>query len=253
MNKEAVVKTVGVIAICLIAVYGQLREKRNKLNALAQNVRARSIIRLLIVCIQRQNTAGQRIHHVLCGSLHDDIAYEIRRQRTVTRQKSTKIGKLLRSRQITEQQQIDSFLKAKTLFFDKTGHNFLDIIAAIKKLAVAGNGFPVHYLAGLNIRNLCQTCENAFSVDVTQTTLYVIFLIQARINGAVLLAKTCIALHLRCNRKQIKFVIFCHSVTLLSESLVSARSWPQTASYFRFHSIHICLLLYMISAIHANL
>ena len=128
-----------VVAECLVTVDGQQREHADQLQALTQNVRERSVIRIVVIGKQCQYASCQRIHEILAGLLHDDIPHKIRRERTVAAQKLAEFRELLTIGKFAEQQHIGAFLKAEVTvlwhFFD----DFLHVITAIEQLAVTGN------------------------------------------------------------------------------------------------------------------
>ena len=65
MDEKAV--SVMVMAVGLIAVDAQDREKSDELDALAQHVGKGGIVRPVVVGIKSEDASGQRIHHILAG------------------------------------------------------------------------------------------------------------------------------------------------------------------------------------------
>ena len=174
-----------IVAVRLITVYREHGEQRNELQALAQYILGAVVRGPGVVAVQRQHTAGQRIHHVGVGRLEDDVAHEIRGQRAVARQQLLKIIQLCLIRQRAKQKQINGFLKAVPLFADKSRYDLLHIHAAVKQLAFAGHLFAVYHFAGLYFTDLCQACVHAVAVQVAQAAVDSVLHIHFRLDDIV--------------------------------------------------------------------
>ncbi len=78
MDKEALF--VMVVTVSLVPVYGQQREQRYQLQGLPQHIGQCIVISVIIIGIHGQNASGQCVHHIVTGSLHNDIPHKVCRQ-----------------------------------------------------------------------------------------------------------------------------------------------------------------------------
>ena len=184
VNVQAV--PVVVVAVRLIAVDREQRENRDELDALAQHVRHRDVVRRVIVGIHRQHAARERVHHVAAGRLHDDVAHEVCRQRPVKGKLAFEQLELFGRRQLAEKQQIGRHLKSEAVVGGHAAHEILDVIAAVKKLTLARDACSVHDFMRTNFRNVGQTCQHAVAVEIAQTALYVVLAVECGVDHTVL-------------------------------------------------------------------
>ena len=155
------------VAVCMIPVYHQHRELADQIQALAQHVRNRGVVRLVIVGIQLQDASGNVIHHILAGRLHNDIPEKIGRQHPALCQHHLKILQLLCVRKLSEQEQVCGLLEARMLGIQESFYNVLDIISAVVEAPCARHFFPVDNLLGTDIGYISQACKHTLSIQIT--------------------------------------------------------------------------------------
>ena len=78
--------SVVIMAVCLVAIYGKHRKQCDELQALTQNVRKGDVICTIVVSIEGQNAACERVHHVLAWCFQNNISDKAGRKRTISRQ-----------------------------------------------------------------------------------------------------------------------------------------------------------------------
>ena len=167
---------------------GKHREQGDELQGLAQHVRDGDVVAPVIIGIEGQDAAGQGIHHILAGRLHDNIPHKVGRERAVGSQKSRKVRELLFVRQAAKEQQIGDLFKAEALFGYEALYKLFDVQSAVVELSFTGDLLPVHGLVSLDLADLGKAGQNTLAVDIAQPALYVIFRIQLRIDLAGCLA-----------------------------------------------------------------
>ncbi len=129
VNEQAL--SVMIMAVCLIAVYRQTGEKGDQLKRLSQYIGDGNIVGIVIIGIQGQYASCQRVHHVIAGSLHDNVPDKAGRQGTVMCQKLFEVLQLLHGRQFAEQQQVSGLLITKVSLLDGPFYNFFNIVSSI--------------------------------------------------------------------------------------------------------------------------
>ena len=93
---------VMVMAVGLVGVHGQHGEEGDELQGLAQYVGQGNVVRPVIIGVERQDAAGQSIHHIFAGRFHNNIPHEMGGKRAVGGQESGKCFQLFFVRQIAE-------------------------------------------------------------------------------------------------------------------------------------------------------
>ena len=164
-------------AVGLVAVDGQLRRVRNQLQTLAQGVRQADVIGGVIVAVERQNGAGERVHHVAGRDLHDDVAHEAARQAAVIVQQTAELLELCRGRQFAEEQQVNRLLKAEALVPERAIHQLAHVVPAVVQHALTGDGVVAVNGVALDLGDASQARQHAAAVGIAQAALDVIFLI----------------------------------------------------------------------------
>ena len=84
---------VVIVAVGLVAVHRQQGEQRNQLHGLPQHVGDGNIFRVLVIGIEGEHAAGQGVHHVAAGGLHDDVPHKAGGQGAVKGKSSQKVLK----------------------------------------------------------------------------------------------------------------------------------------------------------------
>ena len=135
-----------VMIVCMIAIYRKHGKDTDQRQTLTQYIGQRDVIRVGIVSVKSQNTSGKRIHHILAGRLHDHVPDKICGQRSLRRQDSFEMFQLVLIGKHAKQQQISNFLKAKPSLTEKSLSQIVDVIPAVIKLSLTGNGLTVHHL-----------------------------------------------------------------------------------------------------------
>ena len=69
---------------------------------------------------------------------------------------------------LAEKQQIGTFLKAEVAVLGKSGNQIFDIVTTIEELAVCGNRFTIDNFCGTDFRDLRQSDQDTFSVQIAQ-------------------------------------------------------------------------------------
>ena len=77
---------------------------------------------------------------------------------------------------LAEKQQIGTFLKAEVAVLGKSGNQIFDIVTTIEELAVCGNRFTIDNFCGTDFRDLRQSDQNTFSVQIAQTAFDIVSL-----------------------------------------------------------------------------
>ena len=179
-------------ALHLIGVGHDGRHTGNKRNALAHIVFEGEIIGVVVVGIERQHGAGQLVHHVLGGILHDDIFREILRQLAVFVKQLADAVVLTLIRQFTENQQPDDLLVGEAAFAAAAGDDIRNIHAAVGQAALIRHLVTVVDQIAVDIADVRQTGHDAGAVPVAQTALdavVFIFILADDIVGAIFCTK----------------------------------------------------------------
>ena len=106
----------------------------------------------------------------MAGGLHDDIPGKVCGHGAALAQHPAELLKLFLRGQFAEQQQIGRLFKGETAA-GRSPDQVLDIIAAVKQLAVRRLFYAVHILKGADIGNIRQTRQHALAVFVAQARL----------------------------------------------------------------------------------
>ena len=166
---------VDIIVVGMVAVDGQHRQHADQLEALLKLGLQAAVADGIVIAGQRQHAAGQRVHQVLAGSLHDDIAGEVGGQIAAGGQRAAEGGQLLLGGQIAQQQQIGRLLKGKALAA-QPADEVIDIIAAVPQPARAGHLLAVAPGEGVDAGDAGQPHQHALAVLVAQAALDVVAL-----------------------------------------------------------------------------
>ena len=180
---EAFVTLIVVVAV--VAIYRQQRKHGDQHQTLPQHIGQRHVAHVVIIAGQREHAAAQGVHHVAAGGLHDDVAHEVGGKRAAIRQRALKKGQFLTGGQLAKEQQVSDFLKAEAVLPGLCAHQVRDVVPAVEKAALAGNGFAVDLLVADNLRDIGQAGQHAPALLIAQAALYAIGLIQLRIDRTV--------------------------------------------------------------------
>ena len=173
-----------IVIVGVVAVDRQHRENADELDALFQLGLQVGLADVVIVAGQRQHAAGQRVHQVVTGGLHDDVAHKVCRQVAAFGKAGGEALELLFVRQVAEQQQIGRALKRIALAA-QTADQVIDVVAAVPELALAGNLLAVALLKGVDAGNVRDARQHALAVFVAQTALDVVLGKQRGIDAVV--------------------------------------------------------------------
>lgn len=156
----------------LVGVDRKQRENGDQLQALAQHVFHRNAVGIVVVGIERQHAARQRVHPVFARRFEDHIAHKGGRQRAIPGEKGGKGGKLLPLRQLGKKEEPDRLLKAKPPLGEKAAAEIPDRDPAVKELSLAGEktAFSVAFF-GDDGGDLRQPGHHAVAVVVAQAAL----------------------------------------------------------------------------------
>mgnify|MGYP001126385646 CR=1 FL=1 len=92
---------------------------------------------------------------VLVTAPFEDRVEIVRKKRGLNKKKGAKLVK---------QQQISYLIEAETVVFAKAAHEIFHVVAAVKQLPMCGNSFAVYDFGGAHVRNIGESCEDAFAV-----------------------------------------------------------------------------------------
>ena len=87
---------------------------------------------------------------------------------------SLEIGELVSCGELAENEQEYSLLKGKSSLSHCTVYYVLNVHAAVEKLTVAGHVFAVSQLVLTHVGNGGESCENALTVGISESSFYVI-------------------------------------------------------------------------------
>ena len=178
---------VFVVVVSVISVCGKHRKTRNQHYALAKAVLKRSRKSCRVVGGKRQDTPRHRVHNILAGRFHNNIAREIRRQTAALPQNLRELFRFLLRRHFTENEKIRGFLEAKAA--SRHRDQILDVIPAIPQLAVTGRLNTVHVLESNHLRYRGKSREHALSVDIAKSAVYPVFAVKLIGNCVIFRAK----------------------------------------------------------------
>ena len=102
------------MAICMVRIYGNFRKLCNQFQRLRSTFSGEISSRIVIICIESQNTTLHGIHNIGIGSLHNNIADKTTAKLLHIRHHIQKSGKFFLIRELTEDQKINCFFKSKT-------------------------------------------------------------------------------------------------------------------------------------------
>ena len=160
--------------ISLIPVNRQHRDCADQLQALSQHIIDMNIICHVIIAVKGENSSLEGIHHIVARRLHNDVPHKVRRQRTIACQQLLERFQFFLLRKSSENQQISCLFISEPSLSRKSFYQILDIVASVTQLTFAGNRLAIHNFTGSNRGNVCQTCQNSLTVDIPQTSKYVI-------------------------------------------------------------------------------
>ena len=170
MDEQAVV--IMVVLEGLVAIDRQEGELGDELEALAEDIGGGDIVGILVVGVQRQDTAGEDVHHVLTGGLEDHIPHEGGGQGAVGRQLVTEGGQFLAVGESGEQEQEHGLLKPRATLLGKAADKVPHVNSAVVELAITGDDIAIGIpILGFDEGHLGEACHNAVAVDIAQTPL----------------------------------------------------------------------------------
>ena len=162
VDEQAV--AVVIVAVSLIAIDRQHREQRDQLKALPEHVGRGNIIRVFVIGIEGEHAAGQGVHHVAAGGLHDDVPHKAGGQGAVKGQKLAEGLKVFLVGQLAKEQQVGGALEAEVVLFGLAADELLHAVAPVVELALAGDALAVHGFAGDDFGNVGKAGEHALAV-----------------------------------------------------------------------------------------
>ena len=169
---------------------------------------------MLIVGIECEDAAGQRVHHVLAGSLHDDVPHKVDGERPVACQQFLELGKLFFGGKFSEQKEVDDLLKREVVVFREALDERFHIVSAVAEDAVDLCVDAVDDLVAPDFGDLRKAGQDTFTVAVAQSALDVVLGIESRIDLTVFDRALRKFLYLRGDRRKISCEI--HWQPLLS-------------------------------------
>ena len=196
-----------IVVIGVVAVDRQHREDAGQLDALAQHVGDAQVRDPGVIGRQRQHAAGHGVHHVMAGSLHDDVPGEVGGHRAAFSHHGTELFQLRGGGQLAEQQQIARFLKGEPAAAAAVDE-LLHIEAAVVQPPVAGALVPVHRLEGHDVGNVGQPRQHALAVLVPQAGFDPKFLTKLFADAVMLGTERLLLLEIAQNVLQIVHGIF---------------------------------------------
>ena len=173
-----------IVMVGMVSVDRQHGENTDQLDALLQLGLQIALADIVVIAGQGQHTAGQGIHQILAGRLHDDIPHKVGGQVPAFGQTILEGFQLGFVGQIPQQQQIGRLLEGIALA-PQSPDQVIDVVAAIPQLAVAGYLLAVALLEGINAGNVGDARQHPLAVLVAQTPLDVILGKQRRVHPVV--------------------------------------------------------------------
>ena len=130
----------------MISVHGKERKQRHQLQTLTKYIFRSCIVRPVVIGIQCQDAAPQRIHQIRAGRLHNDIPHKAGGKAVPEfRQHILQLLKLHAVGQPAEQQQIHHLFITKPFLGQKTVHNLFYVNSLIIQFPLTWDHLPVHY------------------------------------------------------------------------------------------------------------
>ena len=175
---------VHIVVVGVVTVHRQHGEHADEFDALLQLGLQIVLPDGVIVAGQRQHAAGQRVHQVLAGGLHDDVPGEVGGQVPAFFQRSAEGAQLLLGGQLSQQQQIRRLLVGEPLA-PQPPDEVVHIVPPVPQLAGAGDLLAVPLLKGVDAGDVGQPRQNALAILVPQAALDIILPEQLRRNSVV--------------------------------------------------------------------
>ena len=157
----------------IISIRNDGRELGDKIDTLAHQIIAGSIVGIGIETIHFEYAARKNIHDIISLQL-DNIHFRLLFERHIVIDQFAERSQFFLVRQATGKQQISHFFEAETFFLDDGVGNVFHIVAPIEQFSrnwlqtAAGDTFVTYH-----ITNLCQTYQYTGAVFITQSTLHV--------------------------------------------------------------------------------
>ena len=120
----------------------------------------------------------------MAGRLHDDVAGEVGGHGAALAQHAAELVQLFLGGQLAEQQQVARFLKGEAAA-RRAADKVLDVVAAVKQLAVGRLLDAVHILEGADIGDIGQARQHALAVFVAQARFNAKLLVQVLADAVV--------------------------------------------------------------------
>ena len=177
------------VAVGQIAVNGQLGGVHRQLQALAQDVGHGDVVGLVVVAVQGQQAARQRVHHVAGGGFHHHIPHEILGQMAIVIEHQAEFVQLRAGGKLPENEQIHGLLKAEPLLRQAALHQLPHVVAAIVQHALTGDGVVVVDGVALDLGDAGKAGQHATAVGIPQAALDIVFLIQRLVYAGVFAPK----------------------------------------------------------------
>ena len=173
-------------AVGQVAVDGQLWGIHRQLQALAQNVRHRDVVGLVIVAVQGQQAPGQGVHHVSGGGLHHHVTDKILGQMAILIEHLAERIQLLLGGKLPENEKVHRFLKAEALLSQAALYQLPDVVAAIVQHTLAGDGVVIIDGVALDLGNAGKAGQHTAAVGIAQAALDVVALVELPVNVGML-------------------------------------------------------------------
>ena len=161
------------------------------MQTLPQYIFGGNIVRVIVIGVECQYTAGKDVHHIPPRCFHNHISHKGFWQTAEFSKHFLKPLQFLFIRKRGKEQQICNLLKAKTVFGGKSAHQIADVIPAIVKLTRTGMNRSVRCFF------LCfyggyfgKTGHNAVAAHISESPEHGVFGIHIRRN-AVSLIRQC--------------------------------------------------------------
>ena len=152
-----------IMLIGVIIIHGNQGHDPDQEQRLAQNIRDRCIVRSFVIGIKSQDRPLHAVHDVGAGGLHDYVADKLRRQFPVLGKKGNKFSQFFFIRKVAEQEQVSDLFKIEAAVME-AADQITDLISLKIELAFDGNGYAVHILMSVDVRDLRKPGQDAPSV-----------------------------------------------------------------------------------------
>ena len=179
-----------IVVVGVVAVDRQHREHADQLDALFQLGLQVGLADVVVIAGQRQHAARQRVHQVVAGRFHDNVAHKVGGQVAALHQAVLEGLKLVFIGQVAQQKQVGRFLKG-VAFAAQAADQVVHIVAAVPQLAVAGDFLAVPVLERINAGNIRDARQHALAVLVAQAPFDVVLGEQRRFHTVVVHAFLC--------------------------------------------------------------